>query len=135
LSSNDHDDEPANLHFHGMYVSPSGYVDKAFREVATGETANYVVYVPANHQPGMFWYHPHLHHFSYEQVSNGMSGLIIVNGPENLLPGSLQHFNQRTFAMKDFEIDKVPEWLGSAQSMVESIHIQALHLVRHNSGI
>ena len=133
MSSNDHDDEPTNLHFHGMHVS--GYVDNVFREVAAAETANYVVDVPANHQPGMFWYQSHLYHFSYEQVSNGMSGLIIVNGPENLLPVSLQHFNQRTFAMKDFEIEKVLEWLGSAQSMVESIHIQALHLVRHNSGI
>jgi suppressor of ftsI len=37
-----------------------------------------------------------------------MSGLIIVNVPENLLPVSLQHFNQRTFAMKDFEIEKGP---------------------------
>ena len=89
-----------------MHVS--GYVDNVFREVAAGETADYVVYVQANHQPWMFWYHPHLHHFSYEQVSNGMSGLIIVNRPENLRPVSLQHFNQRTFAMKDFEIEKGP---------------------------
>jgi suppressor of ftsI len=101
-------DEPTNLHFHGMHVSPSGNADNVFREVAAGETANYVVDIPTNHQPGMFWYHPHLHHFSYEQVSNGMSGLIIVNGLESLLPASLQHINQMAFAMKDFEIEKGP---------------------------
>jgi FtsP/CotA-like multicopper oxidase with cupredoxin domain len=101
-------DEPTNLHFHGMHVSPSGNADNIFREVGPGETANYVVDIPANHHPGMFWYHAHLHHFSYKQVSDGMSGLIIVNGLENLLPSSLQHINQRTFAMKDFQIEKGP---------------------------
>jgi suppressor of ftsI len=101
-------DEPTNLHFHGMHVSPSGLADNVFREVGPWETANYVVDVPVNHHTGMFWYHAHLHHFSYDEVSEGMSGLIIVNGLENLLPASLQDIKQRTFAMKDFQIEKGP---------------------------
>ena len=101
-------DEPTNLHFHRLHVSPLGNADNVFREVAPGQTADYVINIPADHYPGTFWYHSHLHHLSYEQVSNGLSGLIVIDGLVNLLPKSLHDIEQRTFAIKDFQVGTDP---------------------------
>lgn len=68
-------DEPTNLHFHGLHISPSGYSDNVFREVGPGQTAKYMIDIPTDHPPGTFWYHLHQHHLSYKQVSDGLSGL------------------------------------------------------------
>lgn len=40
------------------------------------------VNLPKGHQSGLFWYHPHAHTVSNNQVRAGMSGGIIVNGIE-----------------------------------------------------
>lgn len=101
-------DEPTNLHFHGLHISPSNNSDNVFREVRPGETANYIIQIPADHPPGTFWYHSHQHSFSYEQVSNGLSGLIEIDGLVDLLPEYLHDVKQRTFAMRDFQIGSDP---------------------------
>jgi FtsP/CotA-like multicopper oxidase with cupredoxin domain len=89
-------------------VSPSGDGDNVFHEVNLGETANYIIEIPADHPPGTFWYHSHQHGLSYEQVSNGLSGLIVIDGLADILPKSLHNIEQRTFAMRDFEIGSDP---------------------------
>ena len=96
--------EPTNLHFHGLHVSPSGDADNVFREVGPGETAKYVIDIPADHPPGTFWYHSHQHHLSYKQVSGGLSGLIVIDGLLDLLPKTLRDIQQRTFAIRDFVV-------------------------------
>lgn len=101
-------DEPTNLHFHGLHVSPSGEADNVFREVGPGETAKYVIDIPVDHPPGMFWYHSHQHDLSYEQVSKGLSGMIVIDGLVDLLPDSLNDIKQRTFAIKDFVVSSDP---------------------------
>ena len=98
-------DEPTNLHFHGLHVSPSGNSDNVFRQVEPGETAKYTIQIPVNHYPGTFWYHSHQHGLAYKQVSEGLSGLIVIDGLTNLLPESLQDIKQRTFAIKDFQVE------------------------------
>ena len=50
---------PANIHFHGMHVSPTGKSDNVLRNVAPGTTAQYVVRVPLDATPGTYWYHSH----------------------------------------------------------------------------
>ncbi len=97
-------DEPTNLHFHGLHVSPSGDSDNVFRQVDAGESAKYIIEIPVNHPPGTFWYHSHQHGLAYKQVSEGLSGLIVIDGLTNLLPESLQDIKQRTFAIKDFQV-------------------------------
>lgn len=99
---------PTNLHFHGLHVSPSGSSDNVFREVGPGEIANYIIDIPADHPPGTFWYHSHQHHLSYDQVSAGMSGLIVIEGLVDLLPESLHDIEEREIAMKDFQISSDP---------------------------
>ncbi len=95
-------EEPTNLHFHGLHVSPSGDSDNAFRQVNPGETAKYTIEISVNHPPGTFWYHSHQNGLAYKHVSQGLSGLIVVDGLTDLLPKSLQESKQRTFAIKDF---------------------------------
>ncbi|MFG2953790.1 multicopper oxidase family protein [Streptomyces sp. NPDC048291] len=86
-----------NLHTHGMHVSPSGRADNVLREFAPrtpdeaaagGAEPRYVttVQVPADHPAGTYWYHPHLHGSTAEQIVGGMAGAIIVEGDVDEVP-------------------------------------------------
>jgi suppressor of ftsI len=76
-----------NLHTHGMHVSPSGNSDNIFIHVQDGEIFDYEYEIPANHPAGLYWYHPHVHGNSNDQVSGGLAGAIIVEGGLDDLPG------------------------------------------------
>ena len=69
-----------NLHTHGLHVSPEGHQDNPLINVQPGSTFDYDIKVPADHAPGTFWYHPHLHGGTAVQQSSGMSGALIVEG-------------------------------------------------------
>lgn len=76
-----------NLHFHGMGVSPKAPQDDVLTMLAhPGQTLHYDVRVPANHMPGMFWFHTHPHGESAEQDLDGMSGAIVVEGIDRYVP-------------------------------------------------
>ena len=93
---------PTNIHTHGMLVSPHSpsaddptYGDNIFvltfnplngqavvtphvhSAVRYGST-DYEIKVPANHPSGLFWFHPHAHGLSLNQVSAGLGGIITV---------------------------------------------------------
>jgi len=74
--------DPSNLHVHGLHVSPEDNSDNMFVTVAAGDSFNYQYELPADHPPGVYWYHPHLHGFVAEQVFSGLYGAIIVEDPE-----------------------------------------------------
>jgi FtsP/CotA-like multicopper oxidase with cupredoxin domain len=82
-----HTSEPTNLHFHGGHVSPKGNSDNVLLDIKPGETFDYTYKLSANHPPGLYWYHPHLHHYTDEQVMGGMLGAIRVKGSFDELPG------------------------------------------------
>ena len=94
--------ETTNLHFHGLHVSPSNNSDNVFLKVALGKTQQYNVSIPKSQVPGIEWYHSHMHSLAYDQVNAGLSGLIVVEGLEKLLPKPLQNITHQTFAMRDF---------------------------------
>jgi len=85
---NDLPDDPSNLHFHGMAVSPLGNSDNVFVHVHPGQQFDYQVQIPAHgrQRPGLFWYHPHAHGFTAKQILGGMSGGLVVDGFEDLFP-------------------------------------------------
>jgi FtsP/CotA-like multicopper oxidase with cupredoxin domain len=97
-------DEPTNLHVHGLVVSPAGTSDNPFLHVAPGESMEYEIRVPANHPPGLFWYHPHPHGFSDTQTRNGMSGAIIVEGLLDSFP-TLRGVRERVLLLKDLQVE------------------------------
>ncbi len=51
-----------NLHFHGLTVSPNAPQDNALGMIAMpGQALHYLVEIPRDHPPGLFWYHTHPH--------------------------------------------------------------------------
>jgi suppressor of ftsI len=78
----------ANLHFHGLTVSPEGHADNVLGMLAKpGQTLHYVVHVPLNQEPGLYWYHMHVHgETSYQVGEGGASGAIIIEGLTRHLP-------------------------------------------------
>lgn len=70
--------EPTNLHTHGLHVSPIGNSDNVFISIEPGASFEYNVQLPADHEQGLFWYHPHNHGFVDDQIFRGVSGLLVV---------------------------------------------------------
>lgn len=93
--------EPTNLHVHGLHVSPQGDGDNVFLEIPAGGSQTYHYAIPADHDPGSFWYHPHLHGFVAPQIFAGLSGAIIVRGG---LDTTLAKIPQRTMMIQSTEL-------------------------------
>ncbi len=97
--------QATNIHYHGMHVSPKRDHDNVFRTMAPGTTVRSTVTLPRDHAPGTYWYHAHLHPLTEPQVMGGMSGLIVVEGLERLLPRALRGVPQRQIAIRDLQVD------------------------------
>jgi FtsP/CotA-like multicopper oxidase with cupredoxin domain len=101
---NDLPDDPSNLHFHGMGVSPRGNSDNVFVHVHPGQEFKYEVKIPARDRqgPGLFWYHPHAHGVVAKQMLGGMSGGIVIDGFEKYF-SILKDLPERFLFIKHFE--------------------------------
>lgn len=75
-----HDLCTTNLHTHGLHVSPGGIADNVFVDVEPQKEFTFEFTVPIDHPSGTFWYHPHRHGSVAYQLSNGLSGALIVDG-------------------------------------------------------
>ena len=88
-----------NLHTHGLHVSPGlvslpaepdvygDYVmDNPELGIAPGQTRQHEYRIGADHPPGAFWYHPHLHGSSAIQVGSGMAGALMIRGAIDRVP-------------------------------------------------
>jgi suppressor of ftsI len=98
-------DDPSNLHYHGMSVSPQGNGDNVFVHVHPGGEFDYEVRIPAagRQGPGLFWYHPHAHGVVDKQILGGMSGALVVDGSERLFP-LLKDLPERFLLFKHAEL-------------------------------
>jgi FtsP/CotA-like multicopper oxidase with cupredoxin domain len=103
--------ESTTMHFHGVHSSPANNSDNIYLEVEPGKKQHYTVKLPKDHDAGTLWYHSHMHGLSYGQVSAGMSGLLIVEGLEKLLPEPLRNITTQNVAMKDFPFDQL--WVAT----------------------
>src|ERR1700747_1754871 len=91
----------SNLHFHGTTVAPVCGQDETIHTlVQAGQSFDYSVQIPANEPPGLYWYHPHPHGISEEQVQGGATGALIVEGIENADPG-IAGLAERTFVIRE----------------------------------
>ncbi len=89
-----------NLHFHGMGSAPHPPGDYIFEYATPGQTLHYEVHVPVSQEPGLYWYHPHIHgETSYQVGEGGMSGAIVVLGIEKHLP-RLAKMKQRLIVVR-----------------------------------
>ncbi|GAA4107667.1 multicopper oxidase family protein [Enteractinococcus coprophilus] len=82
LTLTNHLAAPTNLHVHGLHVSPQDNSDNVFVAVDPGEAFAYHYQLPADHPPGVYWYHPHHHGNVADQLFAGLYGAIIVQDPD-----------------------------------------------------
>jgi FtsP/CotA-like multicopper oxidase with cupredoxin domain len=77
-----------NLHFHGLNIPPVCHQDDVINTLIqpTDPPFQYQIQIPGNEPPGLYWYHPHPHGFTTDQVNGGASGALIVSGIENVKP-------------------------------------------------
>jgi len=77
--------ESTNLYFHGLMIPPTCHADEVIKTNILSQAApfEYRFRIPLRQPPGLYWYHPHPHGHSEEQVLGGASGALIVEGIEN----------------------------------------------------
>jgi FtsP/CotA-like multicopper oxidase with cupredoxin domain len=73
-----------NLHFHGLLIPPLCHQDDVLKtSIQPGDPPfEYRFRIPEDQPPGLYWYHPHIHGFTKQEVLGGASGALIVEGIE-----------------------------------------------------
>ncbi|AXC09436.1 Multicopper oxidase [Acidisarcina polymorpha] len=90
-----------NIHFHGTNAAPVCHQDEVVHTlIQPQQEFDYTVQIPADEPPGAYWYHSHAHGFSDPQLTGGASGVIIVQGIENVNP-IVAGLPERVFVMRD----------------------------------
>jgi blue copper oxidase len=93
--------QPTTVHFHGLTLSEA--TDGAgFDSIAPN--ARKQVRFDVRNRSGLYWFHPHPHGFTAEQVHAGLAGLFLITDPDDdaldaalaLVPG-----NRRALAIAD----------------------------------
>jgi FtsP/CotA-like multicopper oxidase with cupredoxin domain len=94
-----------NLHFHGMTIPPVCHQDDVMKtSVQPGDAPfEYRFRVPENEPPGLYWYHPHIHGFSKQQLLGGASGALIVEGIERAKKATAG-LPERVFIIRDQDL-------------------------------
>jgi FtsP/CotA-like multicopper oxidase with cupredoxin domain len=94
-----------NLHFHGLHVSPDAPGDDVLTMMAMpGQSLHYIVDVPADQPPGLYWYHTHPHGESYQQDLDGMSGAIVIDGMDRYYP-EIKKMKEKILILRDAELE------------------------------
>lgn len=118
---------PTNLHTHGLIVparaptlSDPTFGDYVFVQIfnsANGtpvpqnthqhgsvkmDFADYRIDIPANHPSGLFWFHPHVHGITLNQLTGGMSGIITIGNVQDYITGAPS--TVRHLLLKDMQV-------------------------------
>ncbi len=124
---------PTNLHTHGLIVEPraADRLDPTYGDYVyvlaypqgkkpsmmhpglayTDKPVNYDIYIPKNHPSGIFWFHPHVHGLSLNQISEGLAGIITIGSPDDYLSdqpaahGLHGGVIARNLLLKDIEVE------------------------------
>jgi FtsP/CotA-like multicopper oxidase with cupredoxin domain len=94
-----------NLHFHGLTIPPVCHQDDVLKtSVQPGDPPfEYRFRIPENQPPGLYWYHPHIHGFTKQQVLGGASGALIVEGIERA-DSAVAGLPERLFVIRDQDL-------------------------------
>ena len=94
-----------NLHFHGLTIPPVCHQDDVLKtSVQPGDAPfEYRFRIPDDEPPGLYWYHPHIHGFSKEQLLGGASGALIVEGIERAKKATAG-LPERVFIIRDLDL-------------------------------
>ncbi len=94
-----------NLHFHGLTIPPVCHQDDVLKtSVQPGDAPfEYRFHIPDDEPPGLYWYHPHIHGFSKDQLLGGASGALIVEGIERAKKATAG-LPERVFIIRDRDL-------------------------------
>jgi FtsP/CotA-like multicopper oxidase with cupredoxin domain len=94
-----------NLHFHGLTIPPVCHQDDVLKtSMQPGDAPfEYRFRIPQDEPPGLYWYHPHIHGFSKEQLLGGASGALIVEGIERAKK-EVAGLPERVFIIRDQDL-------------------------------
>jgi FtsP/CotA-like multicopper oxidase with cupredoxin domain len=94
--------EVTNLHFHGMALPPVCHQDDVLHTyISPGAPVyTYSFHIPRDAPSGLYWYHPHVHGFTTQQVVGGASGALIVEGLEEAQP-VVRGLHERLLVIRD----------------------------------
>lgn len=81
-------DRPTTVHWHGLHL-PFRSDGSPFHPVAPGDVFTYEFTVHPG-TAGTYWYHPHPHHDTGNQVARGLFGAVVVQAPGDPLPAAIQ---------------------------------------------
>jgi|1186.fasta_scaffold03923_2 hypothetical protein len=91
-----------NVHYHGTNVSPTCHSDEVINTlINSGDSFEYHIHFPADEPSGLYYYHPHVHGLSEPAVQGGATGLIVIQGIENVQP-AVAGLPQRIFNVRDY---------------------------------
>jgi suppressor of ftsI len=89
----------ANLHTHGLVVSPLDEGDNVYRTMLPDGTFHTRVVIPSTQQPGVDWYHTHRHGYVADQVYGGLAGMLQVGDPLDPWPQYKGKYAERIFGL------------------------------------
>lgn len=82
-----------NLHLHGLDVAPHLFEPQGTTNptaqmvrIGPGTSHEYTYEIPADHPPGLCWYHSHLHGSTAVQAVSGMAGGLVMQGDIDEVP-------------------------------------------------
>jgi len=129
-------ENPSNIHTHGLLVSPrypsyhqatwgdnifvtttnsDNYQSQKIKPphshgqvpmVTNTDSTDYSIAIPGAHPSGLFWFHPHVHGDSFNQVSAGLSGIITVGQPSDYIANLSPDIGIRHLILKDVQLIK-----------------------------
>lgn len=106
--------QPSTIHWHGLPV-PAEQDGNPMDPVASGADRVYEFTLPAG-CAGSYWYHPHPHLYTAEQVARGLAGAFIVRPRVDPLPPGLE---DHVLMVTDLRLDAAGQMMGfTAQDMV-----------------
>jgi FtsP/CotA-like multicopper oxidase with cupredoxin domain len=95
------DASSVNVHYHGTNTSPTCHSDEVIHTlINSGQTFTYYINFPIDEPPGLYWYHPHVHGLAEMAVQGGASGVIVVQGIQNVQP-AVAGLPQRILIVRD----------------------------------
>jgi FtsP/CotA-like multicopper oxidase with cupredoxin domain len=94
-----------NLHFHGLTIPPVCHQDDVIHtSIQPGDPPfEYRFRIPRDEPPGLYWYHPHMHGFTKQQLLGGASGALIVEGTERFKKAAAG-LPERVFVIRDQDL-------------------------------
>ncbi len=71
--------DTTTTHWHGFHI-PAEMDGGPHQQIAPGTTWNPFFRIQSEDNAALYWYHPHLHHETFYQVTMGAAGMILMRG-------------------------------------------------------